>query len=316
MSFKKKLIIIISISICVLVITFGIFYGVRQYRKGLIDFKINDNLINGNGKKAKVIILAGQSNAAGCSGEEYLEKNVSNDKYLEYKNGYDNIYINYYVTGKNSSDGFVETSTNQGEPGGNFGPEVGIAEKLNELYPNETFFIIKFAWSASEMYTQWTSPSSEGKTGIIYRNFVRYIDKNLKYLASKDYDVSIEGICWMQGESDSFFVETATDYEAHLSNFIKDLRKKYDDYASNDGIALIDAYIAASPAYWVYYDLVNASKKAVADSSPINVVIDTNAHGLACDKEPEENPDIPHYDSLSQLKLGNLFAEQLIQFFN
>jgi hypothetical protein len=30
--------------------------------------------------------------------------------------------------------------------------------------------------------------------------------------------------------------------------------------------------------------------------------------------EPVESPDIPHYDSLSEIKLGHMFAEQLAAF--
>ena len=61
--------------------------------------------------------------------------------------------------------------------------------------------------------------------------------------------------------------------------------------------------------------MVNNSKQIVSDLSEMNVLIDTNACGLVCDQEPEEAPDMPHYDSLSQIKLGNLFAEQVAQFF-
>ena len=45
------------------------------------------------------------------------------------------------------------------------------------------------------------------------------------------------------------------------------------------------------------------------------LVIDTNKYGLTCSNEPIDAPDLAHYDSLSQLRLGNLFAEELIKFF-
>ena len=118
----------------------------------------------------------------------------------------------------------------------------------------------------------------------------------------------------MQGESDAFSTANATDYKKHLTNFIKDIRNSFDDYASNDGIAFVDAYIADNPAYWVYCDLVNDSKKAVAESSSMNVLIDTVAHELSCSEEPEGTPDMAHYDSLSELKLGHLFAEEVARF--
>ena len=310
---RKKTIVSISI-IVFLFITFMVTIGIIHYNNK-ISFTINDTLEDGQGKKARVILLGGQSNAAGCSSNEYLEQNVSNEKYLEYQNGYDNIYINYYVTGRNESNGFVKTSTNQGEPGGYFGPEVGLSETLNNLYPDEHFFIIKYTWSATSIYLHWNSPSSDGKTGEQYRAFIQYINQNIKYLQSKNYDVSIEGLLWMQGESDAYPIEVADSYKNKLSNFIKDVRKKFKNYASEDGIAFIDAYIANNPMYWVYCEKINQAKKEIAESSPLNVVIDTNTHNLECDKEPINSPDIPHYDSLSELKLGRLFAEQLIQFF-
>ena len=92
------------------------------------------------------------------------------------------------------------------------------------------------------------------------------------------------------------------------------MRKKFSRYAAEQGIAFVDAHIAANPMYWVYYEGVNRGKDAVAAKSPINVVIDTNAAGLTCAGEPEETPDMAHYDSLSEIKLGHLFAEQLSAF--
>ena len=308
---KRKL----FIAVAILFVTFlvvGIFWGVHKCSENKTYFKVSDTLENGNGKKAKVIILAGQSNASGCSLNEYLEMNLPQDEYLEYENGYDNIYINYFVSGNNISNGFVRTSTTHGENENHFGPEVGLAAKLHEMYPNELFFIIKYAYGGTNLYEEWLSPSSEGKTGHLYTGLVR---DSMRYLDSKGYDAKIEGICWMQGESDSFSTENATNYETHLANFIKDIRNDLSKYASSDGIAFVDAYIAANPSYWVYYELANTSKQKVAALSDMNVVIDTNAQGLRVDQEPDGAPDMAHYDSLSQLKLGNLFAEQVSLFF-
>lgn len=55
------------------------------------------NLEDGNNQKANVILLLGQSNASGASLTEYLKKNVSNEKFQEYENGYDNVLINYCI---------------------------------------------------------------------------------------------------------------------------------------------------------------------------------------------------------------------------
>ena len=43
-----------------------------------------------------------------------------------------------------------------------------------------------------------------------------------------------------------------------------------------------------------------------------NVVVDTDM--LVCTEEPVDDPDVAHYDSLSEIKLGHMFAEQLAAF--
>ncbi|MBR2343935.1 MAG: hypothetical protein IKA64_06765 [Clostridia bacterium] len=76
------------------------------------------------------------------------------------------------------------------------------------------------------------------------------------------------------------------------------------------------ATIADNSALWVYCDIVNAEKREVERKSPINFLIDTNAEGLTCSGEPEGAPDTAHYDSLSELKLGHLFAGSLSEHMN
>ncbi len=315
MTKRKKVIAFVISVLCAVLLGFGTFFSVREYFENAALF-VNDCLPDGCGKEARVILLGGQSNASGCSMDRYLKEKVSADKYSEYHNGYDNVYINYFATDTNESCGFVKCATLQGEAGGFFGPELGLAEKLHETYPDDTFFIIKYAWGGSNLYDQWRSPSCRGKTGSLYRCFVSFVETSMKHLVSKNYDVKIEGMCWMQGESDSFSVETATGYENNLSNFISDLRNEFSKYAPSDGIAFVDAYIADNPMYWVYCDIVNYSKKLVADTSELNVVIDTVSCGLSCSQEPEDTPDLAHYDSLSEIKLGHLFADRMMRFFN
>ncbi len=308
--YKKCLVAVLIILFFVLACV-GIIHFCRNYFFQDINFVIEDTLAGGEGKTAKVILLGGQSNASGCSRNDYLKENVLEEKYSEYQNGYDNVYINYYCTGTNESRGFVKCTVNQGEAGGYFGPELGLAEKLHEMYPDEQFFIIKYAWGGSNLYDQWISPSGRGATGDLYKNFVSFVEQNMEYLAKKNYDAEIAGMCWMQGESDALSAETATDYEINLTKFIEDLRKRFGCYAADGKIAFVDALIAENPELWTYYDLLNASKRAVAQTSRMNALIDTNAAGLVCSEEPKEAPDVPHYDSLSQIKLGNLFAEEL-----
>ena len=309
---KKKIFIISGIFLLAVVAVLAVVFITRDDKTSDISIDINDTLPDGNGKKATVILLGGQSNASGCSFDEYLKKNVSKEKYAEYESGFDNVYINYHVTDSNVSGGFVKCAVRQGELGERFGPELGLAEKLHEHYPEKTFFIIKCAWGGSNLFRQWRSPSSMGKTGEMYAYFDAFVKTSLQYLDSKNYDVEIAGMCWMQGESDSVSKESAKDYAKNLKKFIKDVRKSFEEYAPGGGIAFVDAYIADNPSLWTYCDVVNEKKREVAELSSINTVVDTGS--LVCSEEPENEPDIPHYDSMSEIKLGHLFAEQIMKF--
>ena len=307
----RKNIKVALVLIFIALVVYAILSTVNYY-KDMANTGLENTVPYGFGKEAKVILLAGQSNAAGCSRDEYLKQNVSEEQYQKYEDGFDNVYINYFVSGTNESHAFVKCEARQGEYGGFFGPELGLAEKLNEMYPDETFFIIKYAWGGTNLCEQWLSPSS-GATGQIYNGFVQFVNASLEYLALKNYDVKIEAMCWMQGESDSIDETSTASYANNLGNFIKDIRAEFSAYASDDGIAFVDAYIADS-FFWKYYIRLNEAKQTVADSSSMNVVIDTISAGLSVIGEPIDEPDIAHYDSMSELKLGHLFAEACVKF--
>ncbi len=314
----KKMIISIYViaALCLALSALCAVLMIRTPSREEIRFTVNDTLPDGKGQKARIILLGGQSNASGCSRDDYLNKRVSAEQYAEYDAGYDTVYINYFASGTNASEGFVRCGARQGEAGGFFGPELGLAQTLHAAYPDETLFIIKYAWGGTNLYEQWLSPSSWGPTGELYEQFVAYVNSSIEYLEHKNYEVEIEAMCWMQGESDSFDRKNATDYRRNLENLIGDIRNEFHSYSSADGIAFVDAYIADNPVYWVYCEEVNESKRAVADSSPMNALVDTLSAGLTCAEEPEDAPDMAHYDSLSEITLGNLFGEEALKFFD
>ena len=111
----------------------------------------------------------------------------------------------------------------------------------------------------------------------------------------------------MQGEGDSwdgYYQE----YFDNLSGFASNIRADLKDMAGNKDVPFIDAGISNSKD-WQYYRQVNDAKKQFAALSENNIYIDTVAAGLHTDQEPFFSPDKCHYDSPSQVLLGNLFAQ-------
>ena len=269
---------------------------------------IKDTLKRVKNKTAHVVFLYGQSNAVGFTYSEYLKLNDIN-KYNEYLSGYDNVFINHFSDGgSNTSDyGFKKATLGCGCLTDRFGPEMGIAEKMASAYPDEQTFIIKWAWGGTELHLLWLD--GNGGRGSLYNPSMDFSIKCLNYLGSKGYNLSIEGICWMQGESDSHYSDWNqyyNDTNAYVSYLREDLK------GASESIRFIDAGINEEIIYWTYASQVNYAKSEFATQSDLNVYIDTNALGLTSLNEPTENPDIAHYDSVSMVKLGQAFGEALI----
>lgn len=262
--------------------------------------------------EVQVVVLLGQSNAEGHTWSQYLPRTVGTDKAAEYAGGYDDVYISYACTvAENTSNGqFVPVKLGQGHSVDQFGPEIGIAEKLSALDLSKRVYIIKYAYGGTSLTTNWRSPSSKN-TGALYTNAVDYVLDQCAKLEDMDLYPEIKAICWMQGEDDSSGLNYNS-YEELERNFIADLRKDLAYYKPADAeIGFIDAGISDCVA-WTHHDVINAAKAALASEDADHVYIDTIAEGLRYDGEPAGAPDIYHFDSSSMVRLGHLFAEELI----
>ncbi len=282
-------------------------------------------------KQAKIVILAGQSNAVGVGHLNCLPKHFSAEKIKEYYDGYENIKINYYSHDKKSG-GFVPVTVGCTEISKDtLGPEVGMAELFCEKYPDEEIFIVKCAFGGSCMWRDWISPSSECdgydknsyadqyehiisameqglpiRAGWCYNELVKILGESIDYLKENGYAPKIYGFCWMQGESDTFITQQVTEYERRFDNLISDLNSSFGEYLED--CVYIDAGISE---VWGLYKELNELKKNRAAKRENTVFIDTIANGLTTKYEPVEEPDTFHYDSDSVVKLGKLFAEKI-----
>lgn len=273
------------------------------------NFQINDCLKDGENKDTKVIVLLGQSNASGCSYNSYLEINANKDDYERYQNGFDNILINYSIDNRSytSNGEFKKVDLTNGVKEGRFGPEVGMSDILNKNFKDEKIFILKFTMSGYSLNHHWLN---EYEKFDIYNACIIFLETYLDYLISKNYNINLEAICFMQGESDTTEYK-ASRYYNNLIKFTNYLREDLDKY-NNDEIYFIDAGISNSPYCEPAYKEVNKAKEDFSKLSPYNIYFPTIEEGLTTLYEPYEEPDLGHYDALSMIKLGELFGEQLI----
>lgn len=276
------------------------------------NYEIADTLPDGNNQKVKVIVLLGQSNASGCSIVEYLQLNVSDEKYRFNEQGFDNILINYCIDDHSftTHGEFKKVDLTCGCGNGFFGPEVGIAETLSNEFPDETIFILKYTMSGYSLANHWLRNYERSD---IYKACLKYVQTYLDYLISKNYNPSLDAICWMQGESDTA-TKNAEKYYDNQRLFINYLRQDLKNYNNNE-IYFIDAGISSSPYCEPGYPTVNQAKQKIAKESIYNLYFPTIENGLTTLYEPDYDPDLGHYDSLSEIKLGNLFGEYIISIY-
>ncbi len=240
--------------------------------------------------KAKVIVLSGQSNAAGISRISRLVASAA----AKYEAGFENVLIRVTnaVSG-NNRDTFVKVTTGWGDSTGKdaFGPEVGLAEQLSADYPGETIYIIKYAWSGAPLSGCFTPD------GICWNQLCSAIDGGLAELKDKGLDPEIVAFCWMQGESDACDRGTTRSYERNEKLFVSSLRELYGNFF------FLDAGISDS---WKFYTCVNTAKRDADCALERCVFINSNYHGLKV-----ADFDAAHYDARSMIKLGHLFGEQV-----
>lgn len=266
-------------------------------------------------KPVDVVIISGQSNAVGCTHNNCISTSIDGDKYYEYLEGYPGIQIAYdcwtkdvvdgktvfYSQNKPKNKSFNKVMLGQGNSLSTFGPEIGIAESLHEEYENK-LFLIKYACGASNLKDDWATRDSP-----MYGRFITFVQLQIENLKAMGYEPTVKAFCWMQGEGDAwdgYYQE----YYDNLKGFAEIIREDLKEFSGEGTLPFIDAGISNSKQ-WQYYRQVNEAKAQFAEDSEYNFYIDTIAEGLHTDQEPFNSPDTAHYDSESEVLLGNLFAE-------
>ena len=266
---------------------------------------------------AKVIVIAGQSNAAGTTKTSYLTGNLSAEEYAKYENGFSNVKI-FYTCGSGSTgvshtnvvEEFVEVKIGQGYLTSTFGPELALAAYLAENYPDEQFYIIKYAIGGTAMDMHWNA-LDESKRQCL-NELEEKMDSGLELLKAEGLDPKIVAFFWMQGEGDANPASRTAPYYNYQKALIGELRERYADYAIDGDIPFIDTEIS-NDGFWAASYMINDAKNDIAEESGRNYIIDTNYYGLTT---RYENNDLAHYDSTSMILLGQLYAKKLCEIYD
>jgi len=161
-----------------------------------------------------LFIWAGQSNALGRQGDAAGYPVDANNQDAQ-------IRFNWKVPNIGNSGGWT-TMQPQALGGyftaGHFGPEVTFSRKLEEAGYNPAIF--KFTQGATSIFQHWNGPGEAG----LYDVMVADLNTAITTLENQGHTVTVRGLIWIQGESDSNSQAAATAYLASLTSILNDLR--------------------------------------------------------------------------------------------
>lgn len=204
------------------------------------------------------------------------------------------IYLGNWSTGlgtwKDLGPGFASWN------GVRFGPELSFGNKVqSEL--DEPIAIIKYTPNGTSLYKHWLEEK--------YDLLMASINDAKIQAASKNWTLDIQGLLWMQGESDSFGSLAPVAYEERLTTFIARVR---------DELALpeLKFHVAeiADSGVW-------ASRQTIWDAQAAVTAADDNARLVKSRDFPLFEDDAAgskwvHYSTEGTVMLGEAFATSVM----
>lgn len=236
------------------------------------------------GAPIKVFILAGQSNMVGVAPTQDLSEEMSAP--------FDPVLF------------FLNDRWGPLAPhGATFGPEISFGRAMAEAWPDEKIALIKYAYGGSSILAwdpYWTVDeaklANDEPKGSLYRILMNSVGQAFR---QQEEPMEIVGILWMQGESDSLFVEPSEQYFDNFREFIATLRRDLGD----SNLPFIFGRISQANI-WRYRAKVRAAQARTEQEIPLTKMVDTDQLGLLHDGI--------HYDAEGEIQLGQLFAEAFL----
>ena len=240
-----------------------------------------------------IYLMAGQSNLVGEALAENLEP--------AYAEPFEAAQIWSQTNGEFATlaPGVAEGASEATDEQTTVGPELSFARQIAER-SEKAVYIVKYGQGSTSLAEDW-NPNG----GRQYNTFTQTVDAALSALKADGRRYEIDGLVWMQGESDTYEDRFAPQYQDNLTNFVGNMRELYGDEL-DIAIGLVRGDLPTSKEN---LGLVRAAQQAVAEADPQVTLVDTDALGVAEDVMRVDIDDFTHYNAAGQVLLGNAFGE-------
>jgi len=231
--------------------------------------------------KARIFLLAGQSNMAGAGLYDKLTK-------AEKK-----APARVKIWNKNQwQDLGPGVSANQGR----FGPELAFGRAMRKAFPADEIYLIKTAAGGTSMFKHWHTKNGGGP---MLKRFLSRARAAFKNLEENNIKSTIDGMLWMQGESDAA-QGMGAEYEASLRTFIKEMRR---EFQASEMPFILGRILPSFDKPKGNGPLVRAAQESVAKELKNVAWFDTDDIELY---------NKGHYNHNGQIELGNTFAQHFL----
>lgn len=293
-------------------------------------------------KSLNVYVIAGQSNAVGCSNVSSVSTQYLKD---EYTNGFENVYFYGNSEGRYEKDLYEKVKFGQGASTAEFGAEIGIADAL--LSNGTETLIIKCAYGAtyltdnttkeaSKRWGNWCPPSMPRSdetisadnaevgtfgakiSGRLYDTCIATVAEAVKAYENEGYTTTLKGTFWMQGEAECDGSYASGDYKGHLTALINDMRNDYVEIFQDDNSIYAPFIIGKiAPTFsggGSTVEAVRAIQEQVASTLGSVYCVETEEYIIVgSDGNPAPGcDDRYHFNGNDMLSLGKAVGEQFI----
>lgn len=188
----------------------------------LILFIFSVNLVYSSdytGKTANILLICGQSNAAGNALKSAVNKSqfTALDTVKYGQAGDSNLSL---TLGKTFTlNEFLNSTYTK------HGLELGLGEGLHKSGMSD-ILIVKYAWGGSwiDLWRKDNTTVYEGKSNL-YNNAISFLQEKVNEMKQLGYSqFSFQGLVWLQGESDAIITSRANVYESKLNTLLTNFR--------------------------------------------------------------------------------------------
>lgn len=182
-----------------------------------------------------------------------------------------------------------------------FGPEVSFGRTLADALPQQNILLVKHTEGGTNLHTEWA------KNGRVYNDFITTANAAINAVLANGDTPVLQGMIWVQGESDSGNNTNASNYADNLTDLISRVRT---DLFNGDDAPFVFSQLSDNQ-----YSSLSASRQTLrAGQLSVSQNVANTAMVVTDDDAlfTTRTGDQIHFDTNGQINLGVALGNEMI----